>query len=247
MLTAEAETREVWKRAAAERAAEWVRPGMVVGLGSGSTARFAVQRISALIASGALADILAVPCSGDVGVAAEQLGIALTTLEAHPIVDVTIDGADEVELASLALIKGGGGALLREKIVAQASRREIIVVDATKPSRLLGVQRALPVEIVPFGWRSQAAYLESLGARVQLRSGPEAAPFYTDQHNLILDCDFGPISEPRALSRALSGRAGVVEHGLFVDLVTDLIIAGHDGIRHVTPHELGGHEEKGPQ
>ncbi len=226
--------RETWKRAAAERATEWLRPGMVVGLGAGSTALLAVQQISALLARGQLAGILGVPCSRAVGLAAERLGIPITTLEAHPVVDVTIDGADEVELASLALIKGGGGALLREKIVAQASRREIIVVDETKPSTQLGMRRRVPVEIVPFGWRSQAMYLESLGARVTVRTEPDGTPYHTDQNNLIIDCDFGRIPEPRALSRSLSERAGIVEHGLFIDLATDLVIAGADGIRHLT-------------
>ena len=226
--------RDAWKRASAYRAIEFLRPGMVVGLGAGSTARFAVERISKLIARGELVDILGVPCSRAVGSLAQRLGISLTTLHAHPIIDVTIDGADEVEPESLSLLKGGGGALLREKIVAQASRREIIVVDATKASHLLGEKRAVAVEVVPFGWRSQAIYLESLGAKVQLRRGPANTPFRTDQDNLILDCDFGPIQDPRALSRVLSARAGIAEHGLFVDLATDIVIAGDDGVRHIT-------------
>jgi ribose 5-phosphate isomerase A len=230
----ETEAREAWKRAAAERAAGWLQPGMVVGLGGGSTARFAVVRISALLAAGQLSGILGVPCSRAVGRSAERLGIPITTLETHPIVDVTIDGADEVELASFALIKGGGGALLHEKIVAQASRREIIVVDATKPSPVLGNQRAVPVEVVPFGWRSQAAYVESLGARVHVRTDPDGTPYRTDQNNLILDCEFGPIRDPCGLARALSARSGIVEHGLFIDLATDLVICGADGIRHLT-------------
>lgn len=231
-VSAEADPRIRWKRAAADRAAEWVRSGTVVGLGAGSTALCAVQRIGALLASRALTDILGIPCSGAVATAAAELGIPLTTLEEHPVIDLTIDGADEVD-PQLALIKGGGGALLFEKIVAQASRREIIVVDATKLSHALGTHVALPVEVVPFGWRSQALFLESLGAKVHLRRGPEGKPFRTDQNNLILDCDLGPIRDPRALGRELSDRAGIVEHGLFVDLATDLVIAGDDGIRHV--------------
>ncbi len=222
-----------WKRAAAERATGWVRSGMVVGLGAGSTALFAVQRIASLIASGALSDILGVPCSRAVAVAAERLGIALTTLEAHPVIDVTIDGADEVD-PTFALIKGGGGALLREKIVAQASRREIIVFDGSKASPMLGMRRSLPVEVVPFGWRSQARFLESLGAQVCVRAGRTGTPFRTDQDNLILDCAFGPLRDPRALARVLSGRAGIVEHGLFIDLATDLVVADEGGARHLT-------------
>ncbi len=227
--------REAWKRAAAEHATRWIRSGMVIGLGAGSTALFAVQRIAALLARNVLSDILGVPCSAAVASAATQLGIPLTTLDAHPVIDLTIDGADEVELESFALIKGGGGALLHEKIVAQASRRELIVVDATKPSRVLGTRRELPVEVVPFGWRSQARYLESLGAHVRMRVTPTGIPFRTDQNNLILDCAFGPICEPHRLARELSRRAGIVEHGLFLDLATDLIVAGNNGIRHLRP------------
>jgi ribose 5-phosphate isomerase A len=228
--------RTMWKRSAAEHAAAWVRSGMVVGLGAGSTALFAVQRLAALLANGELSDILAVPCSRAVGDAATRLGISLTTLDEHPVIDVTIDGADEVD-PYLTLIKGAGGALLREKIVAQASRREVIVVDASKPSPALGTHRAVPVEVVPFGWRSQAAFLEALGARVQVRRGPSGARFHTDQGNLILDCAFGAIQEPRRLARVLSERAGIVEHGLFIDLATDLVVAGDDGIRHMTRTE----------
>ena len=226
--------RDAWKRAAAERATEWLRPGMVVGLGAGSTARFALRRISALLERGELSDIVAVPCSREVEAFAARAGIPLTTLEDHASVDMTIDGADEVEPTSLALIKGGGGALLQEKIVAQASRREVIIVDATKPSDILGTQRLLPVEVVAFGWRSQAAYVESLGAQVRVRTGSTGTPFRSDQGNLILDCAFGPIHEPRALARALSERAGIVEHGLFIGLATDVLIAGSDGIRHLS-------------
>jgi ribose 5-phosphate isomerase A len=232
-VVSEADRVAQWKRAAAERATAWVRSGMVVGLGAGSTALFAVKRIAALLGSGELSDILAVPCSRAVGVAAGRLGISLTTLEAHPVIDLTIDGADEVD-PKLGLIKGGGGALLHEKIVAQASRRLIIVIDATKASPVLGLRRALPVEVVPFGWRTQAIYLESLGAQVQVRSGPLGTPFRTEQDNLILDCAFGPIHDPRALARALSERAGIAAHGLFLDLATDLVVAGDRGARHFT-------------
>jgi ribose 5-phosphate isomerase A len=230
----EPDARGAWKRAAAERAIEWLRPGMVVGLGAGSTALFAVRRIAELLAHGQLSGLRGVPCSRAVGVTAKRLGIPLTTLETHPVLDVTIDGADEVELGSFALIKGGGGALLHEKIVAQASRREIIVVDATKSSPMLGSLQTVPIEVVPFGWRSQAAFLESLGARVRLRGDHNGTSSRTDQNNLILDCEFGPIREPRMLARVLSARAGIVEHGLFLDLATDLVIAGSDGIRHLT-------------
>lgn len=237
-LSSESDHRERWKQAAAERATEWVRSGMVVGLGAGSTAMYAVKRLAARLASRELTDILGVPCSSAVAEMATELGISITTLEEHPVVDVTIDGADEVD-PGLALIKGGGGALLFEKIVAQASRREIIVVDASKLSPALGTRRTLPVEVVPFGWGSQARFLESLGALARLRRGSDGKPFRTDQRNLILDCELGPIGDPRALARVLADRAGIVEHGLFVDLATDLVVAGDDGIRHVTRNAEG--------
>ncbi len=220
------------KQQAAEHAVEFVESGMVVGLGHGSTAIFAVRRIAQLLHEGQLQDILGVPCSLRVEEEARRLGIPLTTLDEHPVVDLTIDGADEVD-HSLNLIKGGGGALLREKMVAQASRREIIVVDESKLSPALGTRWPVPVEVIPFGWRSQAAYLESLGARPILRLSSDGAPFTTDQNNLILDCHFGPISQPTQLAARLGERAGIVEHGLFLGLATDVIVASDEGIRHL--------------
>ena len=219
------------KRRAAERAVEFVESGMVVGLGHGSTAALAVRRIAQLLHEGRLQDILGVACSHEVEDEAKRLGIPLTTLDEHTSVDVTIDGADEVD-SDLNLIKGGGGALLREKIVAQASRREIIVVDESKLSPALGTHWPVPVEVIPFGWRAQAAYLESLGAPT-LRLDADGAPFKTDQGNLILDCDFGPIPNPSQLAGRLNERAGIVEHGLFIGLATDVIVAGAGGVRHL--------------
>jgi len=221
------------KKQAAERAVEFIESGMVVGLGHGSTAILAVQRIAKLLKEGKLRKVLGVPCSGEVEEAARNLGIPLTTLEEHPGIDLTIDGADEVN-GNLDLIKGGGGALLREKIVAQASHREVIVVDESKLSHALGTQRALPMEVIPFGWQSQALYLESLGATVILRKDNNEKRFMTDQGNLILDCNFGPIADPESLAEALNGRTGVVEHGLFLGLATDLIVAHAEGVYHRT-------------
>jgi ribose 5-phosphate isomerase A len=220
------------KQQAAERAAELVESSMVVGLGHGSTAIFAVRRIAELLDAGKLHDIVGVPCSLHVRDEARKLGIPLTTLDEHPVVDLTIDGADEVD-PHLDLIKGGGGALLREKIIAQASRREIIVVDESKLSPALGTRWSVPVEIIPFGWRVQVDYLKSLGARPALRQGEDGTPFKTDQGNLILDCHFGPISDPAQLAARLNQRAGIVEHGLFLGLATDVIVAGEQGIRHL--------------
>jgi len=220
------------KKQAAERAVEFVKPGMVIGLGHGTTTIFAVRRIAELLQAGALKNILGVPCSIQVEKEAQHVGIPLTTLEEHPVIDLTIDGADEVD-PNLDLIKGGGGALLREKIVAQASRREIIVVDESKLSPALGTRWAVPVEVVPFGWRTQALYLESLGADVKLRQDGNRKTFNTDQGNLILDCQFGPLLQPAELAAKLNARTGIVEHGLFLDLATDLIVAGAEGVRHI--------------
>lgn len=225
-----------FKQAAAEQAVTLVTSGMVVGLGVGSTAIFAVRRLAQLLAEGELRDIQGIPCANAVEQEARRLGIPLTTLNDHPRVDITIDGADEAARRGrhFDLIKGGGGALLKEKIVAQASRREVIVIDEGKLSPQVGMHWPVPVEVIPFGWRAQAAYIEALGARVVLRQGQDQAPYTTDQGNFILDCHFGPISQPAALARQLAARAGIVEHGLFVGLASDVIVAGVRGVRHFT-------------
>jgi ribose 5-phosphate isomerase A len=220
------------KQQAAERAVEFVESGMLIGIGHGSTAIFAVYRIAQLLDTGELKDIVGVPSSMHVEREARKLGIPLTTLDECLTIDLTIDGADEVD-PDLNLIKGGGGALLREKIVAQASCREIIVVDESKLSPVLGTDWAVPVEVISFGWRSQVAYLESLGARCTVRHSPDGSLFKTDHGNLILDCDFGPIPQPHELSVRLKQRSGIVEHGLFLNLATDVIVAGEEGVRHL--------------
>ena len=224
---------EALKRQAAEQGAALVESGMVVGLGFGSTAVYAVRRIAVRLAEGELQDILGIPTTRSVEAEASALGIPLTTLEAHPRIDLTLDGADEVD-PRLDVIKGGGGALLREKIVAQASRRLIIVVDERKLSSRLGSRAALPVEVLPFGWSSQVAYLESLGAEVTRRSVPDGSPFATDQGNWILDCQFGPLQDPAALAAGLQARAGILEHGLFLGLATEVMVAGAGGVRLLT-------------
>ncbi|PJF34968.1 MAG: ribose 5-phosphate isomerase A [Candidatus Thermofonsia Clade 1 bacterium] len=223
---------DILKRRAAERAVELVESGMIVGLGSGSTASHALRRIAELIQAGKLQDIRGVPTSQRIEQEARALGIPLIDLDDVEIIDLTIDGADEVD-PDLNLIKGGGGALLREKIVAQISRREIIVIDDSKLSHKLGTRWHLPVEVVPFGWRTQVRYLESLGAKVTLRQ-VEGAPFKTDQGNLILDCNFGPIDDPTDLARRIKARAGIVEHGLFLHMATEVIVASISGIRRIT-------------
>ena len=223
-----------YKREAAERAVESIQPGMVVGLGSGSTSAFVVQRLAALRGEGRLVDVIGVPTSRGTEDLARSLGVPLTTLDEHPVVDLTIDGADEVD-PQLRLIKGGGGAHLREKIVAQASRRELIVVDAGKLSPRLGTRWPVPVEVLPFGWRAQALFLEGLGARITRRAGRDGTPVLTDQGNFILDAAFGPLENPEELAARLEARAGIVEHGLFIGITSELIIAGPEGLEHRFP------------
>jgi ribose 5-phosphate isomerase A len=222
-----------YKQQAAERAVDYVESGMVIGLGTGSTAIFATRRIARLLRDGRLQGVTGFATSQAVWEEVQRLGIPMLAEDLPCGIDLTIDGADEVD-PDMNLIKGGGGALLREKIVAQASRREIIVVDESKLSSRLGSQRVLPVEVLAFGWRSQVRYLESLGARVHVRHNDNGVPFVTDSGNLIMDCDFGPIGDPIDLATHLSGRAGIVEHGLFLGLATDLIVAGREGVRHRT-------------
>lgn len=226
------DSRDALKRAAAEHATGWLAAGMVVGLGTGSTAVWAVRRVAELLDTGALSGIVAIPTSAATEAEARRLGVPLTTLLDHPVVDVTIDGADEVD-PHLDLIKGGGGALLHEKIVAQASRRLVIVVDEEKLSPALGTRFALPVEVVPFGQGSAAAHLRSLGATVTLRAAADGEAFVTDEGNVILDCEFGVLTDPAGLAAELDGRADVVEHGLFLGLATDVVVAGRDGVRHL--------------
>lgn len=227
---------ERFKRQAAEKAVESVTSGMVVGLGHGSTAMYAVRKIADLLRAGELRDIVGVPCARIVEEEAQRLGVPLTTLDEHPVLDLTIDGADEVT-EGLDLIKGGWGALLHEKIVAQASRREIIVVDDRKLTPALGTRAAVPVEMVEFGCRSQVQFLESLGARVSLRKSADATAYRSDEGNLIADCAFGPIADPRALAARIEGRAGIVEHGMFLGLATEVIVAGRAGLRRLTRRE----------
>jgi ribose 5-phosphate isomerase A len=232
-VPSEAEEHVREKQQAADRAVEYVQSGMVVGLGAGSTAILATRRIGQLLREGRLRDIIGFPCSHLIEAEARALGIPIT-LNPPGAVDLTIDGADEVD-PELNLIKGGGGALLHEKIVAQASLREVIVVDESKLSPALGTHWPLPVEVIPFGWHSQKRFLESLGARITMRQQNDGTPFETDQGNLILDCAFGPIRKPAALATQLDVRTGIVEHGLFIGLATEVIVAGADGIRHLTP------------
>src|SRR5579864_472876 len=230
---AAAQQRLPYKKQAAEQAVTLVEPGMVVGLGTGSTAIFATRRLAELLRQGALRDILGFATSQATWEEARKLGIPMMAQEMPGGIDLTIDGSDEVD-PQLNVIKGGGGALLREKIVAQASRRVVITVDDSKLSPLLGTRHPVPVEVLTFGWRSQACFLESLQGKIAVRKNPDGSQFATDSGNMILDCDFGPIADPAGLADRLSRRAGIVEHGLFLELATDVIIAGPAGIERRT-------------
>lgn len=221
------------KEAAALRAVEFVRSGMKLGLGTGSTAIFATRHIAEMYRTGRLRDIVGFATSQATLEEAVKLGLPMMSDDLPSDLDLTIDGADEVD-PQLNLIKGGGGALLREKIAAQVSLREIIVVDDSKSSPRLGTLWPLPVEVVVFGWTSQARFLESLGATCAIRKNEDGTRFLTDSGHMILDCRFGPIVDARQLARVLDGRAGIVEHGLFLGLATDLIVAGEGGIVHTT-------------
>lgn len=219
------------KRRAAVYAVRFVEPGMTVGLGTGSTAIHAVREIARRHAAGELAGIRTVSTSSATAKAAREAGLPSGNSAEFVAIDITIDGADEAD-PQLNLIKGGGGALLHEKIVAQATRREIIVVDESKLSAQLGTRCPLPVEVFPFQHEAQRALLETLGGRPVLRSGVEGGPFITDEGNLIYDCPFGPLPDPEELAAELDARSGVACHGLFLGLTDDLIIADASGLRH---------------
>jgi ribose 5-phosphate isomerase A len=221
-----------YKQEAAERAVDFVGSGMAVGLGTGSTAIFATRRLGLLVAQGKLHEITGFATSKVTADEARRVGIPMITEELPRDLDLTIDGADEVD-PELNLIKGGGGALTREKIVAQASRRVIIVVDETKLSPRLGTHWSVPIEVLAFGWRSQMRFLESLGGIATVRRNPDGSQWMTDSGNMILDTRFGPIDDARALAAELGARAGIVEHGLFLNLATDLIVGESAGTRHV--------------
>jgi len=225
--------RDSLKRAAAEHATSFLTSGMVVGLGTGTTAIWATRKVGALLAAGELRDIVAIPTSSETDAEARRLGVPITTFVHHPVIDLTIDGADEID-PELDLIKGGGGALLHEKVVAQASRREIIVVDEAKLSPTLGTQVALPVEVVPFGQGSAERFLRSLGGQPVVRVGADGQPLITDEGNVILDCAFGALTDKHGLAAALDARADIAAHGLFLGLATDMVVASESGVRHVT-------------
>ncbi len=218
------------KAAAAERALQYVtHETYVLGLGTGSTAEKLLEELAEQIKSGRFKKLIGVPTSLRTAAYAKRLGIPIKELDEVSGVDITIDGADEVD-AKLNLIKGAGGALTREKLVASASRQLVIVVDESKRVERLGTRFSLPIEVLPFGWTHICRRLEKLGSKPELRQ-VEGKPFITDQGNYILDCKFANgISDPNKLERQLNDLAGVVEHGLFLEMAHCVVVAQKSGV-----------------
>ncbi len=226
-MTAQADTktvRDAEKQSAARAAVQLVESGSVVGLGSGSTATCAIHFLAERVRDGL--KIVGIPTSQKTKELAEHLGIPLTTLEEHPVIDIDIDGADEID-PQLNLIKGGGGAQLREKVIASAAKRFIVVAESAKLVPRLG-KFPLPVEVIPFAEPLIKLRIAALGAAASLRSGAAGKPYVTDEGHHILDCNFGEIADPAALSRELHDIPGVVEHGLFIGMA-EIAFVGKDG------------------
>ncbi len=219
------------KRAAAEAAVGLVKEGMVVGLGTGSTARYAILKLGDMAQDGF--DVKGVPTSVATANLAKSEGIALTSLEECPALDLTIDGADEVD-PRLDLVKGMGGALFREKLVASASKRVAIAVDLTKLVKRLGTRSPVPVEVHPFGWKVTKAGLEALGAAASLRAAG-GGTYRTDNDNYVLDCRFKAIKDPGKLEREINDVPGVIENGLFVGIASLVFVGEPQGVRTLRP------------
>jgi ribose 5-phosphate isomerase A len=219
------------KEAAARASLRFVKDGQVVGLGTGSTAAYFIQLLGEQVKNGLR--VRGIPSSDRSRQQAAGLGIPLTTLDECPEIDVTIDGADEVD-PELRLIKGGGGALLREKIVASATKQLVIVADATKRVPVLG-RFPLPVEVIKFAQAVVVKKIEALGAEVELRRRADGQPYLTDENNYILDCRFGQIPDADCLARQLSDIPGVVEHGLFIGMASVVLVANGSEIVELRP------------
>jgi len=223
-----------FKRQAALRAVDFVQDGMRLGLGTGSTVVYAIDEIGARLRAGLLHDVVGVPTSEWTVNRARMAGIPLTSLADCPELDLAIDGADEVD-PQLDLIKGLGGALLREKIVESAARRFVVVVDESKLVTRLGSRGPLPVEVTQFAWEAHLAWLASLGCQAELRRQPDGTPYVTDNGNYIVHCRFADgIPDVPRLARILNERPGILEHGLFLGMASEVIVAGRDGVRMLT-------------
>jgi ribose 5-phosphate isomerase A len=221
------------KRMAAAAAAAMIQPGMRLGLGSGSTVRLVVETLAARASRNEVEELVIVAASSTTEAALRRAALPVHSLDDHPRLDLAIDGADEVD-PSLAMIKGGGGALLRERIVLAAARERVIAVDASKVVPVLGTHWSVPVEVARFGWRVAEHALRQLGATPVLRM-EQARPVVTDEGNYLLDCAFGQIHDPRGLAASIAGLPGVMAHGIFLDLVDRLLVSGEDGVEVRTP------------
>ena len=225
---------EIHKRTAARQAADMVKSGMVVGLGTGSTATYMIERLGERITEGL--HIVGIPTSEDSARKAKKAGIPLTDFAAHRRLDIAIDGADEVQRGPLHLIKGLGGALLREKIVAQAAKKFVVIVDGSKPVDHLGERAPVPVEVISFGWECTAERLSACGAKgVKPRTDRDGNLFVSDNGNMILDCTFGPIEDPEDLARQIDAIVGVVEHGMFLNMASEVLVATEQGVERWEP------------
>ncbi|GAD11151.1 ribose-5-phosphate isomerase RpiA [Gluconobacter japonicus] len=225
---------ETHKRTAARQAADMVKSGMVVGLGTGSTATYMIERLGERITEGL--HIVGIPTSEDSARKAKKAGIPLTDFAAHRRLDIAIDGADEVQRGPLHLIKGLGGALLREKIVAQAAKKFVVIVDGSKPVDHLGERAPIPVEVISFGWECTAERLSACGAKgVKPRTDRDGNLFVSDNGNMILDCTFGPIEDPEELARQIDAIVGVVEHGMFLNMASEVLVATEQGVERWEP------------
>jgi ribose 5-phosphate isomerase A len=219
-----------WKKAAAESAAALVEDGMVLGLGTGSTAAFFVEALGRRLAEDGLR-ITGIPTSRHTEELALSSKIPIGSFAEHAQIDLTIDGADEVERGTLCLIKGHGGALLREKIVAAASRRMVVIADETKVVERLGSLVSVPVEVVRFGWQATGRSLAKIGGNPSLRLGKDSTPYVTDGGNFIMDCAFGMIGDAKEVAHRLDHIVGVVEHGLFLGFASEAIVGGRGGVK----------------
>jgi len=221
------------KQQASARALDYVQSGMALGLGTGSTTQFFVEMLGEKLRTGALQDIIGVPTSENTAALAQELGIPLTTISENPELDLAVDGADEVD-PGLNLIKGLGRAALREKVVEIHARKLVIIVDETKLVQRLG-RGPLPVEIVRFESEAHIAWLRTLGCRAELWLEEDGSPIITDNGNFLVLCRFDEgIADAYELSQTLSNRPGIVEHGLFLDMADEVIVAGSDGISVLT-------------
>lgn len=226
-MTTKADVREL-KKQASYKAAQHVKDGMIVGLGTGSTAAFVVEALAERVTQGL--NFIAIATSNQTAELAKKAGITLTDFSKHQQIDLTIDGADEVEVGTLNLIKGKGGALVREKLVASASKKLLIVVDETKVVDRLGDHTAIPVEVVPFAWQTTAQRLMNLGSGPKLRMDEHNQPYITDNSNYIIDCDTGPIHDAPGLAEQIKLTGGVVECGLFIKMTSLVVVGRSSGV-----------------